>query len=259
MTSNIFPGFKHVSNLESIKAQRQLQCDILRASGDNVNGKFISVGTAYGDELAYFARGGVLDSWSFVNAIDIAEEVKNDLLFHPDLACIKDKFTFDQMNLLDIPHHSGSYYWDCIQCGFVLEDIEYEDKQTAYDNLFISLSGNGILIISEMFVDNRRQDLIKDFDRRQQISELYDYFLSEASECLQRGNLTKDQYRLLCGDGQCPGLHSTKAIAIAGERDYFETREQTEKHLHDAGFSSIQYYPNPVFSVLGVIVAQKRH
>ncbi|MEW6054288.1 MAG: class I SAM-dependent methyltransferase [Nitrospirota bacterium] len=257
--SLLYPGFRYAGVLESITSQRGLQSSIIRhaVSAYNLYGACLSIGTAYGDELAFFAREGVLDHWSQIVGIDIVGEVGIDVLSQPDLARFHDRLFFRQLDLQQLPPPFGENYWDCIQCGFVLEDIEYADKQYVYDKLFQSLNHRGMLIISEMFVDNQKRSNGTDELRRQQISELYEYFLAEARESLKRKILTQDQYDLLCGNGQDPGLVSTMKMAINGARDYFETLEQTEAHLLTAGFSDISYYPNPVFSLIGVIVARK--
>lgn len=257
--SHLYQGFKYVSSLESIKAQRQLECSLIVKPENSYfrNLRFLSIGTAYGDELAFFAREGVLDYWSQIVGIDIVGEVGTDVLSQPDLARLHDKLFFRQLDLQQLPPPFGENYWDCIQCGFVLEDIEYSNKQNVYNKLFRSLNGQGILIISEMFVDNQKKTNDSDGLRKQQITDLYDWFLEEARECLRHGSLAQDQYTLLCGNGQSPGLLLTKKMAVDGARDYFETREQIETHLFKAGFHGVNYYPNPVFSLLGVITARK--
>lgn len=258
-TSYLYPGFVYVQTFQSIYHQRNLQCDLIRkCSADyRLNGSFLSVGTAYGDELAFFAHEGVLDNWSEIVGIDLVGVVEGDVLSKPDLQRLSDKLFFKQLDLKQSPLAFGENYWDCIQCGFVLEDIEYADKQNVYYKLFQSLNQRGILIISEMFVDNQKRLNGRDALRRQQISDLYDYFLEEARDCLKHQRLTQDQYNQLCGDEQTPGLVLTRKMAMDGSRDYFETREQIETHLLNAGFCDISYHPNPVFPLLGVIVARK--
>ena len=236
-----------------------MQCQLIRNaySSCHLNRSFLSIGTAYGDELDFFAREGVLDCWSQVVGIDIVADVCSEVLSQPNLLRLRDRLTFSHHNLQRLPPPFGECYWDCIQCGFVLEDIEYCDKQAAYDRLFLSLRNGGNLIISEMLIHNQKCSDETDEIRQLNISKLYDFFLTEADECLARGELNDEQYHLLRGNGSGPGLLLTKRMAVDGNRDYFETREQTENHLYNAGFSSINYYPNAVIPLLGVLVAQK--
>lgn len=257
--SHLYKGFKYVSFLESIKTQRLLQCSLIKNICSSIyrDRRFLSLGTAYGDELAFFAREGVLDCWTKIVGIDIVADVEKDVFSQPDLVRFHDQLSFKQLDLQQLPPPFGENYWDCIQCGFVLEDIEYHNKQSVYSKLFHSLNDRGILIVSEMFVDNKKRSNGTDALRRQQMSDLYDYFLAEAMECLTKGSLTNGEYNLLCGNGQGLGLLSTKAMAIDGARDYFETYEQTKAHLLNAGFHGIDYYVNPAFSLLGVITARK--
>ena len=258
--SHLYPGFRHVGALASVSAQRQLQCSLIKHLTLNFTSQanLLSVGTAYGDELDFFAREGALNSYIQIVGIDIIGDVEKDILSQPNLARYHGRISFKQTDLKQLPFPFTKNYWDFIQCGFVLEDIEYQNKQNVYDRLFSSLKDGGTILISEMFLDNRKRENGTEDLRKHMVTDLYDKFLSEANDSLRNGSLSSEEYELLCGDDVMPGLHLTKTMSVNGERDFFETKEQFEVHLFDAGFQEITYHSNPINSFLGVIIARKR-
>lgn len=257
--SHLYPGFTYVSELESIEAQRDLESALLPALAERTlcRRSFLSVGTAYGDELGHFARKRTLDAWEVVAGIDILGDVGAAVMAHPALARLRRVLQFRQLDLCDLPLLSGPGSWGCVQCGFVLEDIPYEAKQQVYAGLFQSLCTNGTVLISEMFLDNRVCTGGAERDRKRCVARLYDRFIAEAEESLSCGRLNRGEYEALCANGSGAGLLHARCQALLGRRDYFETREQIENHLNDVGFVEIEYVTNPVNPDLGVIVAAK--
>lgn len=257
--SHLYPGFTNVSGLESIEAQRDLESALLPALAERTlcRRSFLSVGTAYGDELEHFARKRTLDGWEVISGIDIVGDVSAAVMAQPALAGLRRVLQFREFDLCDLPLLRGSGAWGCVQCGFVLEDIPNELKRSVYEGLFDSLCENGAILVSEMFLDNRGATGTAEIERRRRVARLYDRFLAEAQEALSCGRLSLVEYEALCGNGNGAGLVRTKRESLRGERDYFETREQVVSRLDDAGFIDIEYAANPVNPDLGVMVAVK--
>ncbi len=256
--SHLYTGFRFVSFLPSIITQRNIQVNIFLKNKYKMEKKyFLYVGTAFGCEINFFAKYGVLNLFNKTLAIDKIKEVKAAVLSQEQILPHINKFDFECIDIRNLPKNYNFHYWDFIQCGFVLEDIEYSEKKNVYKNLYKSLLPSGFLIISEMFLDNKIKSGNEESKRKGQIRTLYDQFLSEAEIQYKNNILNNQQYQLLIGNEETHGLLYTKRRAIDGLQDYFEDRVQVENQLKNIGFKILKYYQNPDNDFLGVILAQK--
>jgi SAM-dependent methyltransferase len=256
--SHLYSGFRFVSLLPSIINARELEASLI-SNLDFLNsssGNFISVGPGYGDELSFFVSKGATTKWRKICAIDISEDVKDEIETRFDLDLIKHKFSFYELDVRDMEEFFNKEAWSCIQCGFVLHDIEYQDKQQVIETLYNSLEHGGYLIIADMFLNNK---VTSDFEniRKEKVSELYNGFLSEALAVYNKGLIDQQEYFALCGDGIVPGLRRTKTDAIEGIRDFFEEEHETLERLERAKFRNIISVQNPLNKFLKIILAQK--
>lgn len=95
----------------------------------------------------------------------------------------------------------------------------------------------GYLLISEICVRPRCEYALE-------ISEIYDAFLRESEEAVRLGGLGEHGQRLLIGDGAGPGLLRSKLDALRGDRDFFETVEDTVERATKCGLQVRRVMPN---------------
>ena len=257
--SHLYDGFHYAGALPCIARQRSLQAQLLRnlTRQKVTTGRLLSVGVGWGDELRTLLDNEQPSNWDGIDTIDLApgsteamRKVAVDLALHRRLE-------HRLMDLADLAGHRRYGEWAVIQCGFVLQDIAYEAKQDIFDLLHGGLLPDGVLLISEMFLDNRVRRGSVDRRRRHEASRLYEVFLSEADLCFATGVLSKAAYDSLRGSDETPGICSARLGALEGVRDFFESKRQIIKHLRSSGFSSVQFLRNPLHPSLGVLASIK--
>ena len=258
--SHLYLGFRHVGILPSIHEQRRIQrailCDIFPLIG---SGDFLSIGCGYGEELDFFLSDEgeqIPKSLKELIALDIAD-VKNTVYLQPMISQLNSKFTFHQHDLLELDKLGLAKRPLIVQCGFVMEDIEYSCKDLAFELIREIISDDGWFIYSEMFLDNLRQsDALADEDRQRTVASLYDLFINEAEISLNEGRMSKRQYNELCGDGKTPGLYRTRQQAIDGKRDFFESLEKTLQRFRELSFTVAAILDNKYNPFLKIILAK---
>lgn len=258
--SHLYPGFRHVGILPSIYEQRRIQrailCDIFPLVG---NRDFLSIGCGYGEELDFFLsdEGKQLPkSLDKMIAMDIAD-VKNAVYSQPMISQLNSNFIYYHHDLLELDKLELARKPSIVQCGFVMEDIEYIYKDLAFELIRETISDNGWFIYSEMFLDNlKRSTTSADEDRQRTVAFLYDLFINEAKISLNEGRMSNRQYSELCGDGKIPGLYRTRQDAIDGKRDFFESLEKTLERLRKHNFTVASILDNKHNPFLKIIVAK---
>lgn len=241
--SHLYPGFRFAGALASVDMQRRLQQDALATLPVR---QLLSVGCGYGDELDVMLDGNVARDDSFrVFGIDLAD-VADEVRARPNVARLGDRFKFGRLGLLDVESIEGFGSFDVVQCGFVLHDIDPEDKELAIDKLARAVRPGGCLLISDIF--------LSDGDVPREIESIYDEFIAEAHDALRRGQLERDQYEALAGDGACPGLIRSRSDAMRGTRDHFEESSVLIDRARRAGLVLQQVLTNPRSGHLLVMV-----
>jgi 2-polyprenyl-3-methyl-5-hydroxy-6-metoxy-1,4-benzoquinol methylase len=242
--SHLFPAFRFANYLPSIVEQRKNQKQILN---QYLPESALFIGCGYGDEL-----DTILNSNSFasncrkIQAIDIAKDVQAHFYLQPEINGLKTKVEYQNINLFELPRDNEPNSWECIQCGFVLEDIHYDDKEDAIERIHKVLNHNGILIISEIFLDNdSNNDNERGTQRVKEVETFYNLVLDEAQHVGINTEFEK-------------GIKRACKNAKLGIRDYFETQKQIKNRLIDKKrFKIIQTIPNSKNRFMGIILAQK--
>ncbi|MCL2721999.1 MAG: class I SAM-dependent methyltransferase [Treponema sp.] len=269
--SHLYKEYCYVSKLSSIKKQWELQADIIaKVNPDNL----LIVGVGFGDEIDV-----LIDKFQFkyrpTNSLGKLKIIGwadlDDKYVGASLEVKKKKFSnlvaIDQAgtDLLEIKDVNK---WDCILCSFVLHDIEYEDKEKAIKILHEALKPDGIVIISEMFLDNKIKSgyTTKNLERKRKIDDLYGEFCKEIEKIKITDIIVHDKKKFL------EEVLKTKEDARNGERDYFLTEKQTIEFLSKAGFDANlddgdikvnnedikRYIENEINPYLGILTARKR-
>lgn len=259
--SHLYPGYCIAEAVPSIFTQRSLQTQCLQSLSKEITpkGNFLTVGVAYGNELSFFIDSIDFFAWQNIDAIDIADDLEKHLDILSKIINRRGHFDYRQMDLRELDRHPRFGKWSLIQCGFVLQDIPYDEKLDVFKLLHDGLAKGGGLLLSEMFLSNEQADEASP-DQHQilNIRSLYNQFIGEAQECLINGILTQDQYNSLCGTLETEGLISSKYQAVQGHRDYFLSLEKHNFLLAKAGFVDMRCYHNRLNRFLGVISALKR-
>jgi len=243
--SHLYQGFRFASVLPSIRAQREIQRKILHILRIKT---LLVLGCAFGDELAQLLEGiTYMSSDISVTAIDLAS-VEDALRAHTFAKVLGPHLKWRSLDLLDAAQLPEYGEFDVVQCGFVLHDVPYDDKDRAMAVLSGAIRPGGHLIISDMFISDKQ-------DRLTEACNIYDAFLSEASSARNSGLLGAEEYRPLVGDGVQPGLHRSKKEATEGMRDFFDSLESLIDRFRKAGLHICRIEPNPINSSLSVILA----
>lgn len=259
--SHLYPGYRIAEAVPSIFTQRLLQTQCLQSLSKEITpkGNFLTVGVAYGNELSFFIDSIAFFAWQNIDAIDIADDLEKHLDILSKIINRRGHFDYRQLDLRELDRHPRFGKWSLIQCGFVLQDIPYDEKLDVFKLLHDGLAKGGCLLLSEMFLSNEQtDDALPDQQRIVNIRSLYDDFIGEAQECLENRIITQDQYNLLCGTLETDGLISSKHKAIQGFRDYFLSLEKHNNFLRKAGFVKMRFHQNTLNRFLGVITALKR-
>lgn len=244
----LYHGFQFVGALRSIRSQRQIQAAIIRALRI---GRLLVIGCGYGDELAaLLGRLNLQNPSLWVNAVDLAptgESLKSKNFAKR----LGSRFEFATLDLMDLAGLQGYGQFDVAQCGFVLHDIPYPLKEQALKILSRSVRPGGHVIISDIF-NSDKQSYTSD------VANVYNTFLREANCALDEGALQQHEWRSLLGDGTCRGLLLTKAEAVAGFRDYFETLASMVDRAARNDLDVCRVESNPLNPWLNVIVMCRR-
>lgn len=254
---HLYPGFRHAGRLPSIASQRKIQRDIINdIMEEHCVDSILSVGCAYGnelDEILSLKQGSDV----LVCAIDVVDV--HDEIYKLGVAKkLGTRLEWSQIDLLDA--HSLTSYgtFSVVQCGFVLHDIDYNQKAIAYTVLAHALRPGGWLVFSDIFPthpSSRIHTNIEDY--RSEVTFVYNSFIAEANNAKRQGILSEDEWQDLVGDEHRPGLKNTLRGAITGSRDFFETLPETKRRLVQAGFFVEEVITNPINSRLAVIVASR--
>jgi SAM-dependent methyltransferase len=246
--SHLYPGFRFVGALSSIGVQRDIQGLILQALGPR---RLFVVGCGYGEELATLLGEIVTRGLPVrVTAIDLLL-VEERLNSHDFARRLGSRFKFFQLDLMDAPSMPGYGQFDVVQCGFVLHDITYPEKDRALKTLAESVRPSGYVVVSDIFCWKNNHNLAE-------VADIYDTFLYEAHFALGCGMLQRQQWQSLLGDGSGPGLLSTKAEAASGSRDYFETLDRMVDRAADCDLEICSIESNPVNPWLRVLVMRRK-
>jgi SAM-dependent methyltransferase len=208
----------------------------------------LTVGCAYGDELAVLLRGMALSQMS-VTAVDLANTARALYCFgYAQVLC--PRFTFQRLDLLRAWHLSGYGRFDVVQCGFVLHDIPYPMKDHAVAIIAKSVAPGGYAVLSDFFS-------VRNVDIETSLRHIYDGFIFEGKAALGHGRLKSDEWDLLAGDGTQPGLLRCRRQAMAGGRDYVDDLRTFAGRLRQAGLQMCHITLNMASSQLAVILARR--
>jgi len=233
--SHLYPGFRFAGALASVDAQRRLQRDALATLPLQ---HLLSVGCGYGDELELMLggrEGG--DDALRVLAVDLAD-VGHEVGSLPNVARLGERFRFQRLGLLDAEAINDFGGFDVVQCGFVLHDIEPHDKGRAIATLARAVRPGGYLLVSDIFLSEGGGDA-------REIGSIYDLFIAEARDALDRRRLNRGQYEALIGDSACPGLIRSRCDAMRGTRDHFEKPSALVHRARQAGLVLHRLFTNP--------------
>lgn len=232
--SHLYEGFRFAGALSSIATQRKMQREILISSGAR---HLLSIGCGFGEELeCLLSNRDEANSAFRVVGTDIAP-VEGAVSAQPSVAMLGKRFEFSAINLLDIDSLSGFMAFDLVQCGFVLHDIEPGKKDYALDLMARAILPAGLVMVSDIFLTRG--------DIRAESQEIYDCFITEASEALDEGRLDHSQHRALTGDGTSSGLIRARLDAVSGKRDHFEKPSSLIDRARKAGLVLQQIWKNP--------------
>jgi len=257
----MYPGFKFINKLPSINEQRLIQRKFLvhiLASKQLKMIKFLSAGVGDGEELDFLFASSILKSAiAKVICIDILNSYFNPYSLS-NLSNVLNKTAFIQEDVRNIQKRFNQGEFDIIQCGFLMHEIKYENKNDVLINFFNLLKPNGYLIYSDIFADNhKRQSLDEELLRIKSIERIYNSFIKEAIECVKNGAMASDEWNLLCGDGIKEGLLKSMKKAMDGLDDYYEPLDKARFRLRDCGYWDIMTYANKKNDHLFVIGAKK--
>jgi hypothetical protein len=214
--THLYAGFRYAGGLNSIRVQRAIQRRMIRALQPR---NILSVGCAQGDELSTILKGlDVLDERLSVTAIDVSD-VEEVLRSHDFARELGSRLIWRRHDLLEIQRIKGFGDFDLVQCSFVLHDIPWELKDHAVSRLCECLKPGGYAIVSEMVTR-------EEADYASEVAAIYDEFICEAEAALEDGALTEVGWNGLVGDGVAPGLLRSKAEALEGGRDFFDSEPQ---------------------------------
>jgi SAM-dependent methyltransferase len=257
----MYPGFNQINKFPSIIEQRSIQRKYLRNilnSSKDVKIKLLSIGVGDGEELNMI----LLDS-NLVNDIEKIYCIdKVDNYFQPsklpNLKFILNKIYFIKQDIKKLYDNIQENEFDIIQCGFLMHEIEYEHKDRVINLLNNLLKAKGILICSDIDMDNFvRNDREEDNKRKRNIISLYNKFIAEAKKCLKNKVMTMEEFNLLCGDGRNNGLLFSKNNAINGLDDYYEPLKTITDRINRCGFNCEDIFINSKSRSLFVICARK--
>jgi len=267
--SHLYESYRYVSKLPSIKRQWELQAKIItKVNPENI----VIVGVGFGDEIDVLIEE-LKSAYSSADSLGNLKQIEwidlDDKFVDRYLEIQKGRFS----NLIPISKAGTDLLkiedrnrWDCIICSFVLHDIR--EKENYIRKLYSTLKRNGIIVISEMFLDNNKKqdDTIEDFERKSKIDELYGKF------CIEIIGKTKNA-DIPVNDGEkfLKEVQKTMEEAKNGKRDYFLTKEQMIDFLSMVGFDANlddgdinvnngnikRYTGNEINTYLGIITARK--
>jgi hypothetical protein len=184
-----------------------------------------------------------------VNAIDLCD-VEEELRAQDIARVLGERLRWNQLNLLDARELPEYGDFDVVQCGFVLHDIPWDLKDRAMMILLEALQPRGHLVISEIAARPDRNYV-------SEMSEIYDAFVAEAITSRESGSLNPDSWQLLVGDGVTPGLLRSKADAIEGGRDFFDTLPRLVERAENAGLRACNIIENGKNDRLAVTVFRR--
>lgn len=233
--SYIYPGYKQVDIFGPIRTQKKIQADIIKSISLKENISALFVGCGYGDEIQYFSEylNGQFNNFTEITAIDIDKSLSpliHSLPWKQKFPQIDFKFIGTDL-LLIADYLSKNTKFDLIQCGFVLHDIPFDEQAKAIKILFSYLKMGGLLLISEIFLNNQRIFNIPMEDsekkRRRIVSGFYDLFIEH--DIIQNDNFSDfPQFGELK-----KGLVDAKKGAINGFRDFYRSNNDFEKLLSE--------------------------
>jgi len=259
----MYKGFRFVGSMASINEQRVMQRTIieqllLEQLGQRV--KLLDVGVGDGRELdALLDSETIMAMLTEVVTLDIEDWLTEEIATLPNLAEAASKLTFVLGRAEHLIRLFEAESFDIVHCGFVFHEIPYgRPKEQAIKGCFSALKRGGILIYSDMFLDNRLSDKPQlEASRRQIVQCLYGQYLREADAALKEKRLTKEEWEMLRGDGTKPGLLKSMNDALSGEDGFYESLGVCIDRLLNCGFVQLRVYPNRLNRFLYIIVAHK--
>lgn len=257
----MYPGFKFIGKLPSINEQRLIQKKVLEnillsKRIERIN--FLSVGVGDGEELNFLLTSPILkSSIAKVICIDILNSYFNPYSL-PNVRDMNNKITFVQEDARNLHKHLTQAEFDIIQCGFLMHEIKYEDKNNILLQFFNLLKPAGYLVYSDIFTDNYKQENPhEDLLRVKNIERLYKFFIEEATECVKNGVMTQTEWDLLYGDGVTEGLIKSMERDMEGLDSYYEPLDKAKSRLIECGYRDIETYGNQKNDYLFVISAKR--
>lgn len=257
--THLYRGFRHVGLLPSIMFQRQAQKKSIKESCHQDNKiTMLFIGCGYGEELDALLSGHESNAMvSNIIAIDIAP-VESYLLDQPFVTQKNLALIWRQLNLFNIHENPEFGHFDLVQCGFVLHDIEFSNKQSAFDIIGKAVRPGGRVIVSDIYVSESalHQDALDD-SYMQEVGCIYDRFLNEVQQVFKAGCLLEEDMNELLGNGQTPGLLKTSKDAMDGKRDFFDSIAQTVARMRQSGLEVDEIICNPHNDKLAVLLAHR--
>ncbi|MDR2581159.1 MAG: class I SAM-dependent methyltransferase [Fibromonadaceae bacterium] len=252
--SHLYEEYALVSEVPSITKQWELQAEeIIKINPENM----LALGIGFGDEIiclierlkAKYINQSFLGKLKSIEWIDLDDKYAGKSLKTMDFSPVEVR-RIEPNNLLDIVDKNR---WDCILCSFVLHDIKYEDKEKAISILHKALKPEGVVIISEMFLDNKiKSGHTEELERKREIDVLYDGFYKEVQKEIGEKTIGKENF--------LNELLEIKEGARNGKRDYFIAKQQTIDLLSECGFvvnTDEDYIENKTNPCLGIIIGRK--
>ena len=257
----MYSGFKLIKKLPSINQQRLIERKVLEnilVGKQPKEIRVISIGVGDGEELNFLLASPIVKRV-------VAEIVCIDILgdyFHPcSLPKLKDlqhKVIFVQGDTRNLHRYFRKAEFDIIQCGFLLHELRYDDKNDVLLQFSDILKPSGYFVCSDIYMDNcKRQDPIEDLQRIRNIERLYNLFIEEATKCVKNRSMTQQEWELLCGNGVKDGLLRSMKRAVGGFDDYYEPLPASILRLGQCGFEKVRTNPNVKNEYLFVLSARK--
>jgi SAM-dependent methyltransferase len=236
--SYLYPGFRAVVFLPSIRLQRELQVLLL---DDRSIRSVIFAGCGFADEMACLLERGLGHARDLV-AIDIAD-VEADVL---EMATRAGRtVSFSECDLLDLETLPRSGSFDLLQAGFVFHDLTEDEKDEGYGVASRVLGKGGYFLVSDFFPGNVSPEA------------LYRPFIEEAERETAAGRMPATARDAFLGDGECAGLLRTIAGAAAGERDFFDLPGEAIRRAARHGMRLVETRINDLNDTMRVLLFQK--
>ena len=248
-SSHLHDGFRLVSALRSVREQRRIQGELL---AELLPSRLLSVGCGYGDELAELLRCHELQcSVKQVLAIDLVD-VEDKLSKSSIGNELGQRLSFAQFDLTSPGRFCERRLFDLAQCGFVFHEIPWHRKSEVLHLVADCVHDAGHVLISDMFLPDETT-------RGEGVRLLYERFFADVEEARRSGQISHQEWEMLMGDGESPGLVRAERVAL--DEEYLESAVTLAGRAKNAGLVLLQEVRNPTHPMLVVQLfgKERRH